>query len=821
MILNEILIANAQRFPNRIASSMIIGFRNVTLTYEQTYFLAQKVATLLAQNNIVKGDPVLICAPNSPFWTCVMWGCLLRGAVMVPLNIQSTSDIIVAIIKQTNAKLIFDYRGFKYNFPNLKHYQIDLLDEILENLTINFTPEKIDASDLVEIMYTSGTTGSPKGVMLTHQNISSNLIAIDQIINPDKDRDRLLSILPLSHIYEQTIGLLLPSLNQVSIVYTDSHSAIRKLLCEYKITKMLAVPEILQLFMNKIEASAAEKGRLKLLEKMINLSLKVNRKWFARLLFYNVHKQFGGYLETIASGGAPLSAELEKKWQAMGVTILQGYGLTETSPVITTNTYTDHKIGSVGKTLNNVKIKLDEQHQIWAQGPNVFIGYYKNPTKTNEVLVDNWFNTEDMGEIDQDGYLYIKGRKKYMILTASGQNVYPEDIEAVLNNLPQVQEACVIGLHDKIHAVLLLKEVDATHNQIDPTKIIEAANNQLASYQYINSWSIWQDEDFPRTATRKVKKNEVEQVVMQAQQDQHQLPKVSYSKLIKILAQVSKNDPANITPQTKIITELNLDSLGRVEMLGAIEEELRVSIGEQELNNNTTVAQLEELIKNQKPIQEPLPLKKWPRTNLARFLRIILQTLALLFMRLFVKIKIEGQNNLANLKYPIIFMPNHLSFIDPGLLLMALPISLRKQLSFAAARDFLYEDLKVLAPITELVFNSFPIQREGDYNIKLGLEFIGKMLDQGYSVTVFPEGKISKDGSLLPLKMGTGLIATSMMATIIPVKIEGIQKIFPYNKIFPHCRGTVIVKFGEPLNFKRSDDPEFARQKIQDELAKL
>lgn len=800
---------------------MLVGFRDYTLTYYQTYLLAQKVAVLLTQNNIKKGDPVLICAPNSPFWTCVMWGCLLKGAVIVPLNIQSTSEIIEAIIKQTDVKLIFDYRGFKYNFKDLKHYQIDLLDEVLADIETDFIAEKISENDLVEIMYTSGTTGSPKGVMLSHKNIVSNLKAIDQIIHPDKNKDRLLSVLPLSHIYEQTIGLFLPSLNQVAIFYSESPGAIRKLLVQHKITKMLAVPEFLQLFMNKIESSAQEKGRLKLLQKMMDLSLKINRKWFARLLFYKIHQQFGGHLETIASGGAPLSAELERKWQSLGITILQGYGLTETSPVITTNTYTEHKVGSVGRPLSNLQVKIDQNNEIWAKGPNVFSGYYKNPSKTATVLIDGWFNTEDMGEFDNEGYLYIKGRKKYMILSPSGQNVYPEDIEAVLNNLEGVQEACVVGLNDKIHAVLLLKEQITSNQPINPAKIIENANNQLASYQYINNWSIWQQEDFPRTATRKIKKNEVEQALLDKSQNEHAMPKTSYSRLIKILAQITKTDPAKITPQTKVISELNLDSLGRVEMLGAIEEELRVSINEQDLNNNTTVAQLEELIKVQKPIHEPSPLKKWPRMWWAKILRVALQAFTLVLMRLFIKVKVCGQSNLENLKFPIIFMPNHLSFIDPALLATALPFKIRNQLSFAAARDFLYEDLKWLAPITELVFNSFPIQREGDYNIKLGLEFIGKMLDQGYSVTVFPEGKISKDGNLLPLKTGSGMIATNMMATIIPVKIEGIQKIFPYNKIFPRCRGTVMVKFGKPLNFKRSSDPEIARQTIQSAMEKL
>ena len=818
MILNDILINNAKDFPNLVASSMTIGFRNFTLSYSQTYALAQKVATLLTKNKIKKGDPVLICAPNSPFWTCVFWGCILKGAVIVPLNTQSTKEVIEAIIAQTQVKIIFDYRGFKYQFDQLTHYQLDFLDDILANIEIDFVPEKICEDDLVQIMYTSGTTGSPKGVMLTHKNIVSNLNAINLIIRPNKDYDRLLSILPLSHIYEQTIGLLLPALNQVAVIYTDSPSAIRKLLAENKITKMLAVPEFLQLFMNKIEAGIQDKKQQNLFKILTQLSLKVNCKWFSRLLFYPIHKQLGGYLETIASGGAPLSAELEQKWRALGIDILQGYGLTETSPVITTNTYKEHKVGSVGKPLSNVKIKIDETNQIWAQGPNVFKGYYKNTEKTNAVLIDNWFNTEDMGQIDQDGFLYIKGRKKYMILSPSGQNVYPEDIETVLNNLIGIQQACVIGLHDKIHAVLLLNEHGS---KLDPNQIIETANKQLTSFQHINSWSIWQQEDFPRTAIGKIKKNEVEQIVLNSKKDQHHAPKTSYSALIKILAEVTKNNPAAILPETKIVTDLNLDSLGRIEVLGAIEEQLRVFISEQDLHTNTTVSDLEELIKMQKPIEANPALKKWPRAMWAKILRPALQKCLLLVVRIFVKVNVEGQHNLVNLKYPVIFMPNHLSFIDPAVLAMALPFKIRNQLSFAAARDFLYEDLKWLAPIAELTFNSFPIQREGDSNIKLGLEFIGKMLDNSYSVVLFPEGKISKDGNLLPLKMGSGMIAVNMNATIIPVKIEGIQKILPYNKIVPIRRGTITIKFGKPLSFKRSDSYQEARQKIQDELEKL
>ena len=817
MILNDILINNVTKYPNKIACSMQLGFRNFTLTYAQTYLLAQKVASLLEQKNIQHGDRVLICAPNSPFWGCVFWGCMLKGVIVVPLNIQSTDDIILPIIKQTNAKIIFDFTGFKFNFPQLIHYKTDFLDELVQDLEINFTPAQICEDDLVEIMYTSGTTGAPKGAMLTHRNISSNLTAVDLIIHPDKNKDKVLSILPLSHIYEQTIGFLLPYLNQVEIVYAHAYSEIRKLLTTHKVTKLLAVPEFLQVFMSKIEAGAQIKNRQNLLEKLMQISLKIGHKKISRILFYPVLKQFGGKLETIASGGAPLSFELERKWQALGITILQGYGLTETSPVLTTNTYTEHKTGSVGKPLSNVQIKIDTEHQIWASGPNVFSGYYKNPEKTKAVLIDGWFNTEDMGEFDQDGFLYIKGRKKYMILSPSGQNVYPEDIESILNGLPQIKDSCVIDLNGKIHAVLLLQE----QVQTAPTQIIDQANNLLASYQKINGWSLWPLEDFPRTATRKIKKNEVEDFLKNNDSAKQNVPLASYSKLVKILAHITKTEPSQITPNTKIINELNLDSLGRVELISTIEEELHVQIGEQDLNPNITVQDLENLIKNQKPVSEPPLLKKWPRMLPARFLRVLLQPIALLITRIFVSIEVLGQENLCDLKSPAIFMPNHLSFIDPALLNLALPFKIRNKMSFAAARDYLYEHLKLLVPLTELIFNSFPIQRENDANIKLGLEYIGKMLDNGYNVTIFPEGKISKDGNLLPLKLGTGMIATTMACQIVPVKIVGIQEILPYDHVIPRKRARVTVKFGKPLSFKRSESFENARMVIQKALEDL
>ncbi len=825
MLLIQVLKDNAQKYPDKLAARMQIGFRQVDFSYAQVYVMAQRVATLLEKQGVQADDKILICAPNSPFWTIVFWGCLLKGAIVVPLNIQSTKDIVDLIIKQTEAKIIFSFSSLPLKFENLINYHTDFLDELLENVQVNFTEAVVSENHLVQIMYTSGTTGTPKGVMLSHQNISANIWAINQIIKPDSDRDRMLSILPLSHIYEQTIGFLLPYSYQVPVIYTHSVSAIRKLMQDNQVTKILAVPEFLQLFMAKIEANVKERNQEIWFNRLIKLSEFVNQRWFSRLLFYKVLKQFGGKLDTFASGGAPLDPDLERKWNALGITILQGYGLTETSPTITTNTYNAHRAGSVGKPLSNVQIKIDETGQIWAKGPSVFPGYYKNPTKTAEVLIDGWFNTEDMGQFDSDGFLYIKGRKKYMIVGPGGQNVYPEDIELELNKSEFVKDSCVIGLDGKsgtqIYAVLILK--DNLPANFNAETIITLANHNLTTYQHINSWSIWPDDDFPRTAIHKIKKGEVtKQIQDHLGQNINQPQTVSnYSKLIHILAHLTGTSPERIKPDTKLVRELNLDSLARVELINIIEEDLRVTISEKDINLNSTVNELEELIKNHKPAPETKPLRTWPRQAWAKAIRYLAQTILFLFVRIFIKLEIKGLENLKDIQHPVIFMPNHTSYLDGIIFSMAVPWHLRKHLAFAAARDALYDEFKHFSWLAELIFNTFPIQRADDYNVKLGLEYIGKMLDHNCYVVLFPEGKISTTGDLQPTKLGAGLIATQMLCPIVPVMITGLPKIIGPNQFLPRRRGTVTVAFSKLLQFKRSDSYLNASEQIELVLKKL
>ncbi|MFH1644085.1 MAG: AMP-binding protein [bacterium] len=820
-ILNNILKDAVKRYPNTPALTMKISHRIQTLTFRQVYDMARQIALFLQKQGITHNDKILIFAPNSPYWGTIFWATILNKNILVPVNIQNTSAQINKILDQTEAKLIFQSKFLKRDIDhNIKRFDIELIEELISELNPkDFKEPEIHENDLIEILYTSGTTGDPKGVMLTHKNIYSNIQAVSQLEMIQENKDRLLSILPLTHIFEQTIGFFLPFYYKVHIIYTHSYSAIADLLQQYKITKMIAVPEFLKLLMSKIKDEAEKKKKLKLFNKMLELSFKFKNKMLAKILFHSVHKKIGGKLDTIGCGGAFLDPNLEKEWNALGITLLQGYGLTETSPLLTANTYKQHKFESVGKPVGDVQIKISDESEILAKGSNVFSGYFKNEEKTKQEFTDDgWFKTGDMGEFDKDGFLFLKGRKKYIIIGPGGQNIFPEDIELELNKIEGVKDSCVLGIHlpsgmVEVHAVLLLKD-----QKFDIEKIINTANEDLATYQRITGYSAWPDDDFPRSATRKVKKEEVLKILQSKKDASQKIKKDTDGPVKKILSQITGVEIDKIHAHSKLIENLKIDSLMWVEIVGRIGQDLNVAIDETIINQKTTVAELEKIIEKHEPLPKLPPLKKWSRSFFASWIRNAGQFLTFLYSKFFIKLKTGGLENLKNINLPVIFMSNHISYIDSIPLLMSLPFNIRKRIAIAAARDVVYEEFKHVAWLAELFANTFPLPRKEGENIMLGLDYMGQMLDDNYSVIIFPEGHVSESGKFQELKRGAGLIAVDMNCQIIPVKITGTNDIVPYEKLHPRKKGTVVIKFGKPIKFKKSDSYEFAREKIENEM---
>jgi long-chain acyl-CoA synthetase len=365
---------------------------------------------------------------------------------------------------------------------------------------------KISGDDLAELVFTSGTTGQPKGVMLSHRNIISNASAAVSVVNI-RTGDRLLSILPLSHMFETTVELgVLYSGASVVYARTLTPDNLLKLLATQQITCMMVVPQVLQLFLNGIESEVRRQNREQQWQMLQRIASRLPFAW-RRILFRAVHKRFGGHFRFFISGGAYLPPDLAQRWENMGFRVMQGYGATECSPIVSVTPYKEHILDSVGKPLPGVAVRIAEDNEILVYGPNVAIGYWKNSEATATAFEGGWYHTGDLGYVDARNNLYLKGRKKNLIVLANGMNVYPEDIENVLCANPLVKNAVVFGLMQKgqpeVHAVLLMD--DPSH----AATVIQDANKRLASHQRVHGFTIWTEPDFPCTHTFKVKRSEV------------------------------------------------------------------------------------------------------------------------------------------------------------------------------------------------------------------------------------------------------------------------------------------------------------------------
>lgn len=481
-----------------------------TLSYQSLLEHTHAFAGYLQQQEVQKGDRIMIWSPSRANWLVAYFGALMLGMVVVPLDINTKEDFLLRIAEITEAKFLVttqkQYQGLKQ--PPVPFIDIDTLPQGTLNEPRLPT---IAESDLAELVFTSGTTGQPKGVMLSHRNITSNAESALKVVHITKG-DRALSILPLSHMFEMTIDIAILHIG-ASVVYARSLSpdTLFKLLATQHITVMVLVPQALQLFINGIEREVRRQKRDKQWAMLHRVAPYVP---FAlrRYLFGMIHKRFGGRFHLFVSGGAYLPPTLAQSWENMGFRVLQGYGATECAPVISVTPMHDHNLEAVGKPLPGIAVKIAEDKEILVHGPNVALGYWKNPDATAAAFKDGWYYTGDLGYVDAKGDLYLKGRKKNLIVLANGLNVYPEDIENILQADSELKDAIVFGLTEQgqgseVHAILLLEDAGKAK------AIVQRANKQLATHQQIRGFTVWPEKDFPRTHTLKVKRQDVLQQI--------------------------------------------------------------------------------------------------------------------------------------------------------------------------------------------------------------------------------------------------------------------------------------------------------------------
>ena len=680
----------------------------------------------------------------------------------------------------------------------------------------------IKNTDVAEIVYTSGTTGNPKGVILTHQNIVSDLLMIEKEYQVKKECC-FLSLLPLSHLFEETLGLFLPLHNRASIVYLSflKIKLIREACKTEPVTHMILVPRILDAFRNGILEKIRQYHKEEKFRGMLSFASSLPFS-FRKILFKKIHNQFGKRFKFFIIGGAPFEEEAERFWNQLGFRVMQGYGLTETSPVLTCNMPHAHKQCSVGKVLDGILLDFKEG-EILAKGPNVFVGYYHDAEKTKKVLNKGWFSTGDMGKLDEEGFLFLKGRKKDMIVLPDGMNVYPEDIECVLNKQRGIKACCVLFVKNKIHAVLIMEK-----EKEDIKKIIEKTNAQLQEHQHIQDYSLWPEEDFPRTPTLKIRKFKVQEYV-EKNKLKEKIIKKEEDHLVLLLAEICHISLAKIKSTSTLTKDLGLSSLDRVELLSRIEDVFSVEIDEASITPKTTVHDLRDLVK--KGTQEQRMRFRMGVYNLpCKAFRYFFQVFFFFpFFRIFMKVKKEGLEHLQEIKKPVIFVSNHESYLDAIAILKAMPLRIKINMGIAAWKEFFdYKKRKIshnilkwfLYQITTIFFGIYLFAQQT--GIKQSLINTGRVMDLGNHVLLFPEGRRSVDRNMLPFKNGIGMLVQKMKVAIVPVKIKGMYALYNIHDTFPkQLNYPVTITFGKPILFDKEESVPTITKKIEQKMKEL
>lgn len=766
--------------PDALAIGDAARYRVYSKTYSQLHDLVQKCRSLLEVHNVKENDRVLLLGANSSSWLAVFFACIKEGIVIVPLDYNSSPALIQKIQKEVKAKMFFNDRNLHVSGAQTH----DLA--VLEQRLLKFTATTKDVlkrvpGDLLEIVYTSGTTGVPKGVMLTHKNILANIEALMELVKLPSGL-RMVSVLPLSHMFQQIIGVMYPLAmgEQVILTQTVLPSRLAELIKTRRIHALIAVPGVLESMKKHIERTGKR-----------------------------AHRVLGFQFRLIGVGGVATPVELHKWWKKQGVKVLEGYGLTETGPIVSLNTLKYHALGSAGKPLPDVTVQLGKDNEIQVRGDNVMKGYYKNDKATQAAFTNGFLKTGDQGEI-KDGFLYIKGRIKDMIVTPSGVNVYPEDVEHVLNKIPGVIESCVIEHNKKVHAVLLLK------NPKKEKSIIAEANKQLESAQKIFGSSIWKEAEFPKTPTGKIRKFQVKEKIKSKAK-----PALRHGDPVVDIAQKVLKHP--LKPKDKLVDK-GMDSLARVELVAQIEQELGAELEETALSESATVSDLKKLVSEQSKGYE---IPRFQLSWIARFHRAWTQPIIHWFIGRFAKTSCDLQERISNVQAPAIFVCNHTSAWDTAVVISCLPKRFKK-IAIPAAPDFVFNIppkggyiglwRKFVGFYTALHFNAYPFGKE--VGVERSMRFTGELLDKGYSILIFPEARRTRDGKVQPFHEGIGLIAKEMRLPIIPIKIKGLFAILPYPNKIPKM-GKVNVTFGMPkTHWPRMSTIEIAEQ-LEESVRKL
>lgn len=814
------------------------GFRRWTYSYSETTSAARVFCERLKEAGISRGDRVLLWSDSRPEWMFAFLGSLLAQAVVVPIGAEASAEFAGKVMQTVEPRAVAVGENIRLGESGSARV-FHLMSENWKQSASDPGVLDITRNDLAEIVFTSGSTGEPKGVQITHGNLLSqieavepSLIRIRKLLQPLQAvfPIRLLQLLPLSHMFGLASTLSLSPLVSASVIMTrqQSATAIARLIRQRRVSAAICVPRVFDMLRTFVlhavpEAKTASGDQ----------SMLIRRLWHYRRVHQLLGRRFLGFM----LGGAALDSELERFWSGMGFLVVQGYGLTETSPAVSLGNPLHLRPGSAGRVLPGVQVRIAPDSEILVSGPNVTPGYYNDPAKTADSIKDGWFYTGDLGELDHEGHLYIRGRKKEMIATAEGLNVFPEDVERVLGRIPGVRESAVIGIppvgngsQEQVHAVLRIEP------GFNPDQILAEANRELEAHQRIRDVSVWPEESLPRTAgTGKLKRAEIRDriVTERASKARADAPKrfEEHCAPDLVTREIERRTGRKVTAETRL-DELGLSSVDRVELLLEFEQHCQRTIEESEFSAAATIGDLnnvvERVLRSEQPAHAlaPSEFPTWNRSWWARTVRRVNLSLWVLpVTRLLTRPAISGLEHLEGVEPPVIFAANHESNLDGPLILASLPARWRYRIAPAMYKEFfephflpekhsLIDRIRSSAEyyVVAQAGNAFPIpQREA--GVRETLRYAGDLISDGWSLLIFPEGERRSTGQMGAFQSGVGLLAARLAVPVIPIYLENVDRVLPAGRVVPRP-GPTRVAFGNAI-FPNVEDPRVLTQEVE------
>jgi len=806
------------------------GYRVLRWSYADLRTRALGFANSLRARGIARGDRVLLWGENSGDWIAAFLGCLFAGAIAVPMDATAEKGFARRVAEQAGAKLAVVGRELVSPLAPESTLALEAVGESADAESRDgFAPAAMGPADPIEIVFTSGTTAEPRGVVLTHGNLLANLAPIEKEIAKYRRYERFvhplrfLDLLPLSHVFGQLLGIFLPQILGGTCVFLDTLNPVEvaRTIRDERVSLLVTVPRLVESLRDHIERELAATGKLDAFRRNYHAAAGEHflKRWWR---FRVIHRDLGWKFWAVISGGAALPAAAEEFWTRLGYAVIQGYGLTETTSLVSLNHPFRLGHGSIGKVLPGLEMKLSDEGEILVRGKNVAQGYWKEAGVAPVLDADGWFHTGDLGERDANGNLYFRGRRKNVIVTPEGLNVYPQDLETELRKEPGVQDCVVVGVardgNAEPCAVLLLR--DATPGATGDADafaagIVQRANERLAPFQHMRRWLVWPDRDFPRTPTQKPVLARIREGVESRIGGDGQSKPGLTGPLAELVSRVLHGRTAQGGTE-----ELNLSSIERVELMSALEDRYQVDLTETEYAAADTLQALEKLVQHPPPRAADFQYPRWPQSWLMRVLRAaVFHILARPAMLILGWPKVDGRESLRATKGPVLVVANHVAFFDPAYILEGLPGRFRRRLAVAMDGELL-ESMRtpprsrgffmgLVDRVTYLlivsIYNVFPLPRHAGF--RKSFAFAGDLIDRGWSVLVFPEGERTHTTYMNPFRAGIGLLATRLGVPVVPMRFDGVAEARAAGKHLARP-GVIQVWIGEPVRYEEEQPAE-------------